>query len=341
MIAPRPALAGAGRTPCSRRIAATRPAIHALPAAVGCSPSRTCAYLHPAASGSMMITAGSAARAAATMARSVREAPRCDRPGKTVSSTIFARGASARITPTACSTRRRSSAGGTPMSSWPACTMTSDGCSARKPARAISAATGPRDPRRPPPGPYVTRPGYPVHDRVPAQVAGQQYRPRPARTRSDPGGERGAHDRQPGHAGPGSPLDLLLARVLAERPGPGRRSRPATQHHRIRDPGMGHGRRGAGRPEREQAGGRHACDYHRTSPGHGQVSAVPQTVSNFQLGHGLTRHARARHGPFGGEIHVVNTSPDRLASHHHRRQSRKQASAYHGRSGFRGGSGQL
>jgi hypothetical protein len=64
--------AGAGRTPCSPRIRATWSAIHALPAAVGCSPSRARGNVHPAASGSMMIAVGSAARAAATIARSVR-----------------------------------------------------------------------------------------------------------------------------------------------------------------------------------------------------------------------------------------------------------------------------
>lgn len=65
---------------------------------VGCRPPRTCAKVHPATSGSMMITWRSAASAAVTMARSVREAAaRCERPGKTVSSAIRACGASARI----------------------------------------------------------------------------------------------------------------------------------------------------------------------------------------------------------------------------------------------------
>ena len=63
---------GTGRTPCCRRIAATWPAIHALPGAVGCRPSCARGNVHPAASGSMMITVRSAARPAATIARSVR-----------------------------------------------------------------------------------------------------------------------------------------------------------------------------------------------------------------------------------------------------------------------------
>ncbi len=63
---------GAGSTPCSRRIPATVRAIHALPCAVGCSPSCERGNVHPAASGSMMITLGSAARPAVTIAWSVR-----------------------------------------------------------------------------------------------------------------------------------------------------------------------------------------------------------------------------------------------------------------------------
>jgi hypothetical protein len=60
--------AGAGRIPCCRKIPATVPAIHASPMGEGCSPSRARGNRHPDASGSMMITWGSAALAPATIA---------------------------------------------------------------------------------------------------------------------------------------------------------------------------------------------------------------------------------------------------------------------------------
>ena len=66
-----PCPAGAGRTPCCRKIPATVPAIHASPAGEGCSPSRARGNRHPDASGSMMITWGSAAMAPATIAWSI------------------------------------------------------------------------------------------------------------------------------------------------------------------------------------------------------------------------------------------------------------------------------
>ena len=68
--APRPA--GAGRTPCCRKIPATVPAIHASPRAEGCRPSGACGNRQPDASGSMMITRGSAAVAPVSIAWSVR-----------------------------------------------------------------------------------------------------------------------------------------------------------------------------------------------------------------------------------------------------------------------------
>ena len=64
--------AGAGRTPYCRKIPATLPAIHASPRGEGCRPSRARGNRHPDASGSMMITSGSAASAPATIAWSVR-----------------------------------------------------------------------------------------------------------------------------------------------------------------------------------------------------------------------------------------------------------------------------
>ena len=63
---------GAGRTPCSRRIPATWRGDPRAPAAVGCRPSCARGNVHPAASGSMMITLRSAALPAVTMAWSVR-----------------------------------------------------------------------------------------------------------------------------------------------------------------------------------------------------------------------------------------------------------------------------
>jgi hypothetical protein len=63
--------AGAGSTPYCRKIPATVPAIHASPSGEGCSPSRARGNRHPDASGSMMITWGSAALAPATIAWSI------------------------------------------------------------------------------------------------------------------------------------------------------------------------------------------------------------------------------------------------------------------------------
>jgi hypothetical protein len=63
--------AGAGRTPCRRKIPATVPAIHASPMGEGCSPSRARGNCQSDASGSMMITWGSAAVAPATIAWSI------------------------------------------------------------------------------------------------------------------------------------------------------------------------------------------------------------------------------------------------------------------------------
>jgi hypothetical protein len=59
--------------PCARRIAPTFCAISSSPVAVGCRPLPSkWANFHRPVSGSMMIAAGPAARAAVTMASSVR-----------------------------------------------------------------------------------------------------------------------------------------------------------------------------------------------------------------------------------------------------------------------------
>jgi two-component system, OmpR family, sensor histidine kinase MprB len=58
-------------TPRARKIPATLPAIHSLPAAVGCRPPAARRNRHPPASGSMMITLWSAAVPAVTIAWSV------------------------------------------------------------------------------------------------------------------------------------------------------------------------------------------------------------------------------------------------------------------------------
>jgi two-component system, OmpR family, sensor histidine kinase MprB len=55
-------------TPCARKIPATLPAIHSLPASVGCRPPDARGKRHPPASGSMMITLRSAAIPAVTIA---------------------------------------------------------------------------------------------------------------------------------------------------------------------------------------------------------------------------------------------------------------------------------
>jgi hypothetical protein len=63
--------AGAGSIPCCRKIPATVAAIHASPTGEGWNPSRARGNRHPSASGSMMITWGSAAMAPATIAWSI------------------------------------------------------------------------------------------------------------------------------------------------------------------------------------------------------------------------------------------------------------------------------
>jgi hypothetical protein len=62
----------AAAMPWERKIAATLRAICASPDAVGCRPPWICANFHRPVNGSMMIALGSAARAAVTIARSVR-----------------------------------------------------------------------------------------------------------------------------------------------------------------------------------------------------------------------------------------------------------------------------
>ena len=58
----------------------------------------------------------------------------------------------------------------------------------------------------------VAGPGHPVHEGVPAQLAGQQHGPGPGRIlRPHPRGERRADDRDGRHAGPPAGLKPLLA----------------------------------------------------------------------------------------------------------------------------------
>src|SRR6185437_14214101 len=142
----RPAVAGAGRTPCARRIAATRRAIHASPAAVGCRLSAARGNDHWPASGSMMTTPGSAAVPAEMIARSIPRSagvpPKT--PAKVVSSPIRAPGAAAWIRSTVARTRRSSSAAEAPRSSCPAWTMTSAGSSAGRLSAPSILVIGPR-----------------------------------------------------------------------------------------------------------------------------------------------------------------------------------------------------
>ena len=140
-------VAGTGRTPYARRMASTLPAIHASPAAVGCRPRPlcTCWNFHWPASGSMMMAFGSAAVAALTMAWSVRRSA-CVPPGgraKTVSSATRAPGAVRWIRPMVARTPACSVVGGTPTSSWPACTITTDGWSERSPSALSMRFIGP------------------------------------------------------------------------------------------------------------------------------------------------------------------------------------------------------
>ena len=67
-----PARDDADRTPRWPSSPAALRAIQASPAAVGCRPSRARGNTQLPASGSMMITPGSAARAAVTIASSIR-----------------------------------------------------------------------------------------------------------------------------------------------------------------------------------------------------------------------------------------------------------------------------
>ena len=190
-------VAGTGRTPYARRMASTLPAIHASPAAVGCRPRppSACWNFHWPASGSMMMTLGSAAVAVVTMTWSVRRSA-CVPPGgraKTVSNATRAPGAARWIRPSVARTPARSGACGTPTSSWPACTITTDGCERAQPLRAQHAR------HRAVPGRAVADvagPGHPVDDGVPVQQPGQHDRPGQQRVvRARPGGEGGADDR--------------------------------------------------------------------------------------------------------------------------------------------------
>jgi two-component system, OmpR family, sensor histidine kinase MprB len=109
-------------------------------------------------------------------------------------------------------------------------------------------------------GPHVARAGHAVHDGVPVQPPGQQHRPGPVRAAgADPGGERGAGDRQARHASSRAPQPPLAG------PGTGHRRR---QPHRS--PHL------AGWPQQQSDRG----SRHRTSPDHGQVSDMPHALSN-------------------------------------------------------------
>lgn len=96
----------------------------------------------------MTMTPRSAAVPPAMIAWSVRSSagePSGVNP-KVVSSTILARGAAARTRSTTAPTRRSSTAVGTPMSSNPACTITSAGLSRRSPSALSIRAIGPCPP---------------------------------------------------------------------------------------------------------------------------------------------------------------------------------------------------
>jgi hypothetical protein len=137
-----------GRIPYARRMASTRRAIHASPAAVGCSPPFACWNFHRPTSGSMMMTLGSAAVAEATMTWSVCRSAGVP-PGaaaKTVSRATRAPGAVRWTRFKVARTPARSVAGGTPASSCPACTITSDGWSERRPSALTRRVIGPRPP---------------------------------------------------------------------------------------------------------------------------------------------------------------------------------------------------
>ena len=125
-------------------------------------------------------------------------------------------------------------------------------------------------------GVHVAGPGNPVHEGVPAQLAGQQHGPGPGRIlRPHPGGERRADDRDRGHAGPPAWLKPLLtpgqrrglALIYRDRPGRsgGRRTGGWRAGRRV------DGRLGGGDQQQYEkadcGGGRQPPG---TSPGHGQ-----------------------------------------------------------------------
>ena len=154
-------------------------------------------------------------------------------------------------------------------------------------------------------GVYVAGSGHPVHEGVPVQLAGQQHGPRPGRIlRPDPGGERRADDRDGRHAGPPAGQKLLftpgeqrglasLARGRALRAGRvGQRVQVRRSGRQAAD---GLGRGDHQQNENADCGG--GCQPPETSPGHGQVSALPQAVSNSPVGcliAGTDRYQSAR-----------------------------------------------
>jgi len=197
---------------------------------------------------------------------------------------MCAAGASARIAPMAWATRCCSTGGGTPMSSWPACTMTSDGARPCRPACATSVRTGPAVAGA---GPDVAGSRHAVHHRVPVQVAGQQDGPRVVRAGSDARGERGSDDCHPGHAMRLSSLELLLAggQTVILDGGP-RLGDALVRRRGVRRGGTRRGRGRASRPlylgDRQAEG----TERHRD---HGQHRVPPRRGA-----HGLRLPARGR-----------------------------------------------
>jgi len=137
-------------------------------------------------------------------------------------------------------------------------------------------------------GVYVAGPGHPVHEGVPAQLAGEQHGPGPGRIlRPHPGGERRADDRDGRHSGPPAGLKLLLTPCQQRSLAPlflgrtlraARVGRPRAGVRRAHD-GLGRGDRQQN--EKADCGG--GCQPPETSPGHGSVSALPQAVSNSRV----------------------------------------------------------
>jgi hypothetical protein len=133
-------------------------------------------------------------------------------------------------------------------------------------------------------GVYVAGPGHPVHEGIPAQLAGQQGGPGPGRIlRPHPRGERRADDHDGRYTAPSvrpkPPLAPCQQRGLARVGRLGRRRTGSWRTWRRVD-----GRRGRGdQQQNERADCDGGCRPPETSPGHGPVSTLPQAVSNSRV----------------------------------------------------------